>query len=246
MAVMEVIEASFPRGTCAVHAFGAIGRSSTPVVLFFPDAFGQRPSSHALAEELAAEGWRVLMPDYFYEHAPYEPLTPNSIFQEGPDRERVMAMFQSVTPDKIDADTHALLALADEKCGSAAPIAATGYCMGGRYALAAVCDNPRVRFAAAIHAANVAPAEGDGPHKRFANAKGRIYIGPSGIDPMYDAAEHGRVAEALRAADTDHIIENYKGVAHGFVYSDLPVYDEAASRKHMRRLKENMHELFAG
>ena len=60
-----------------------------------------------------------------------------------------------------------------------------------------------------------------------------------------DAAEHGRIAEALRAADTDHIIENYKGAMHGWVYPDLAIYDEAAAKKHMRRLKENLTELFA-
>ena len=71
-------------------------------------------------------------------------------------------------------------------------------------------------------------------------------MGVAGIDPSYDAAEHGRLAEALRSADTDHIIETYHGVAHGFVFPDIPVYDEAASTKHMRRLKDNFSELFAG
>src|SRR5262249_30476815 len=106
-------------------------------------------------------------------------------------------------------------------------------------------SSPRVVFAGAFHASNIAPAEGDSAHTRFASSNGRIYIGAAGIDPTYDAAEHGRIAEALRAADTDHIIENYKGAAHGWTMPDIPIYDEAAAKKHMRRLTENLSELFA-
>ena len=116
--------------------------------------------------------------------------------------------------------------------------------MGARYALTAACADDRVRFAAAIHGSTLAPVDQDGPHRRFDRATGRLYVGVAGIDPMYDAAEHGRLAEALRAADTDHLIETYHGVAHGFVFGDLPVYDKAASGKHMRRLKENFSALF--
>lgn len=241
---MITIEAAFPRGACPVHVFGACERSAAPVILFFPDAFGPRDASFAVAEELAAEGWRVVMPDNFYEFRPYEPIPPKSIFEQGASHERLMAMFGSVTQEKIDEDVAALIAFVDEHLGSDAPLGATGYCMGGRYALTAACMSGRVRFAAAIHGSNLAPAGEDGPHRRFAQAKGRLYVGVSGIDPTYDAAEHGRLAQALREGDTDHVIEIYHGVAHGFVFGDIPIHDEAAARKHMMRLKENFREVF--
>lgn len=239
------IEADFPRGKCPVAVFGAAEKSSAPAILFFPDAFGPRRDSFAVAEELAAEGWRVVMPDNFYEFRPYDPIQPKSIFEEGPRHNRIMEMFGSITQAKIDTDVAALIAFADEHLGSDAPLGATGYCMGARYALTAACASDRVRFAAAIHGSTLAPTDQDGPHRRFDKAKGRLYVGVAGIDPMYDAAEHGRLAEALRAAETDHTIETYFGVAHGFVFPDIPIYDEAASKKHMRRLKENFSELFA-
>ncbi len=241
---MEKFEAPFPRGKCPVYSFGPDDRKA-PIVLFFPDAFGPRPASFAVAEELAAEGWRVLMLDQFYQHIPYEPLTPNSIFEEGPERDRVMQMFMSIDLPKIDEDVAAMIALAEERSDANVPFAATGYCMGGRYVLSAATASERVVFAAAFHASFIAPAEGDSPHLRFAQAKGRIYIAPAGTDPTYDAAEHGRIAQALREADTDHIIENYKGAMHGWVFPDLAIYDEKAAQKHMRRLKENLSELFA-
>ena len=125
------------------------------------------------------------------------------------------------------------------------PFAAIGYCMGGRYALAAVTASPRVRFAGAFHSSNIAPAQGDSPHQRFAGTKGRIYVGVAGIDPTYGAEEHGRLAQALREADTDHVIETYHGMGHGWVFPDLAIYDEAGAAKHMRRIKEQFSEAMA-
>jgi carboxymethylenebutenolidase len=238
------LEAPFPRGTCPVHAFGPVEDRSTPIVLFFPDAFGPRAATFAIAEDLASEGWRVLMLDQFYEHIPYEPLKPKSIF-EGKGHEALMKLFGSITQAKIEADVAAMIALAESRSEPGVPFAATGYCMGGRYVLTAVTASERVVFAATFHASNIAPAEGDSAHKRLGSARGRIYIGAAGVDPTYDAAEHGRLAEALRAADTDHLIENYKGAAHGWVMPDIPIYDAAGATKHMRRLKENLAELFA-
>lgn len=239
---MTMIDAPFPRGTCPVHAFGPDSKSA-PLVLFFPDAFGQRPASFAVAEELAASGWRVLMPDFFYEHRPYKPLTPKSLFEEGPERDRLMQMFMSVTMAKVDEDVAAMLRLAEARSDADTPFAAVGYCMGGRYALSAVTASARVKFAGAFHASNIAPAEGDSPHQRFANAKGRIYIGVAGIDPTYSAEEHGRLAQALRDADTDHIIETYHGMGHGWVYPDLSIYDKKGAKKHMARIKEHFAEM---
>ena len=156
-----------------------------------------------------------------------------------------MQMFMSVTMAKIDEDVTAMLALASEQSAPDVAFAALGYCMGGRYALSAVTASARVKFAGAFHASNIAPAEGDSPHLRFAAAKGRIYIGVAGIDPTYGAEEHGRLAQALREADTDHVIETYHGMGHGWVYPDLAVYNAAGAARHMARVRENLSELFA-
>ena len=212
---MNKAEAKFPRGDCPIYNFGPDDRSA-PLVLFFPDAFGPRPEAFAVAEDIAAAGWRVQMFDQFYDHIPYQPLVPKSLFEGGPERERVMQMVMSINMAKVDEDVTAMLSLAEANSNADAPFAAVGYCMGGRYALAAVTSSPRVKFAGAFHASNIAPAQGDSPHQRFAGVKGRIYIGVAGIDPTYGAEEHGRMAQALRDADTDHIIETYHGMGHGW------------------------------
>ena len=242
--MMNKSEAEFPRGKCPICCFGP-DEGSAPVVLFFPDAFGPRPASYAVAEDIAAAGWRVLMFDQFYDHIPYEPLTPKSLFEQGPERDRVTEMVMSVTMAKVDEDVAAMIALAEARSGPEVPFAAVGYCMGGRYALAAVTASPRVKFAGAFHASRIAPAEGDSPHQRFAGVKGRIYIGVAGIDPTYGAEEHGRLAQALRDADTDHIIETYHGMGHGWVYPDLAIYNEAGAARHVQRIREHFSEMIS-
>ncbi len=241
---MNRFEATFPRGKCPIYSFGPDDRTA-PLVLFFPDAFGPREASFAVAEELAGEGWRVLMLDQFYEAIPYAPLTPKSLFEEGPERDRVMQMFMSITMAKIDEDVTAMLALASELSAPDAPFAAVGYCMGGRYSLGAATASQRVKFAGAFHASNIAPAQGDSPHLRFAGNKARIYIGVAGIDPTYGAEEHGRLAQALREAEVDHIIETYHGMGHGWVYPDLAIYNAAGAAKHVARIKEHFAEVMA-
>ena len=241
---MNKSEAKFPRGDCPIYNFGPDDRSA-PLVLFFPDAFGPRPEAFAVAEDIAAAGWRVQMFDQFYDHIPYQPLVPKSLFEGGPERERVMQMVMSINMAKVDEDVAAMLALAEANSAPDAPFAAVGYCMGGRYALAAVTASPRVKFAGAFHASNIAPAQGDSPHQRFAGVTGRIYIGVAGIDPTYGAQEHGRMAQALRDADTDHIIETYHGMGHGWVYPDLAIYNADGAAKHVRRIKEHFAEVIA-
>jgi carboxymethylenebutenolidase len=236
---MQRFEAPFPRGACPIYSSGP-GDRNAPLVLFFPDAFGPRQASFAVAEELGQHGWRVLMLDQFYDHIPYEPLTPKSLFEEGPERDRVMQMFMSVTMAKVDEDVAAMVRLAEERSGPDVPFAAIGY------ALSAVTGSERVKFAGAFHASFIAPAEGDSPHQRFAKAKGRIYIGVAGIDPTYGAEEHGRLAQALRDADTDHIIETYHNMGHGWVFPDLAIYDAGGAKKHMSRIKEHFGEMIGG
>ena len=242
---MQSLEVRFPRGACPIHEFGPLEDRAAPGVLMFPDAFGPRPAAFAVAEAIAAAGRRVLMATPFYEFLPFEPIAPTSIFEAGPERDRLMAMFANLSQENTDADVAAMLDLAAERFGRETPLAAVGYCMGGRYALTAACASPQVRFAGAFHASNLAPVEGDGPHRRFAQAKGRIYIGAAGNDPSYGAEEHGRLAEALRAADIDHVIETYSGAAHGWVFEDIPVYDAKASDKHLRRIGEHFGEMLA-
>jgi carboxymethylenebutenolidase len=239
------LESTLPRGTAPIYAYGALDDSAAPIVLLFMDAFGPRPALERIAERLVSEGYRVLLPHLFYDHLPYAALNPQSVFSGGEDRQRLMQMFGALDQSKIDADIAALLGFSTEKLGGTAPIGVTGYCMGGRYALTAATLSPRVVFAAAFHGSNLAPESGDGPHRRFAGVRSRIYVGVADKDPMFGGAEEGRLAAALRDASADHVIETYAAAAHGFVMDDLPAANPAAATRHWLRLSTELREGFS-
>lgn len=235
--MMETIQAKLPRGDCPVLLFGDARDRSTPIVLLFMDAFGPRPALHRIASRLAGLGCRVLLPDLFYEHLPYPPLDPQSLFSGGPDRARLGTLLSGIDQAALDADVGGLLALCAELSDGAPQIGATGYCMGGRYAITAASLSPQVLAAACFHSSFLAPVGGESAHTRLGGTKARIYVGIAEIDPTFDAEEEGRLAQELRRAATDHMIESYPGAAHGFVMDDLPVHHPTAAARHWQRLE---------
>jgi carboxymethylenebutenolidase len=234
---METMKIALPKGECALRLYGDVQNSAHPIVFVFMDGFGPRPTLDRIGERLAGGGYRVILPDLFYAHAPYAPIAPQNLFSGGDDRVRLMTMLGGIDQTVLDGDVGGLLEFADSLPGREAPIGVTGYCMGGRYSLTAASLSPRVRAAACFHSSTLAPSEGDSAHVRLAGTAARVYIGTAGIDPTFDAAEAGRLAVALREAQVDYAIENYLGAMHGFVMDDLPIFSPAATERHWQRLE---------
>ena len=57
-----------------------------------------------------------------------------------------------------------------------------------------------------------------------------------GFDCSFPPEQSGRLAEALRNAEIDHVIENYIGMSHGWAVPDHGVYDERGAERHWKRL----------
>jgi carboxymethylenebutenolidase len=243
---MVTLEAHLPRGVCPINAFGALDHEAAPIVLLFMDAFGPRPALFGIAERLAQEGNRVLLPHLFYDRLPFAPLVPKNVFADPSEMQRLMGMFRTINQSIVDADVSSLLSFIDKQLGTTAPIGVTGYCMGGRYALTSATASPRVVFAASFHGANLAPDRDDSPHRRLQGLKARIYVGIAGVDSMFAGEEEGRLAAGLRDGGVDHIIETYAGCHHGFVMQDLPVHDPVATERHLNRLSGHLRETLHG
>lgn len=237
-------DVSLPGGDCPVHMFGRISDPNIPLLLLFMDGFGPRPVLFEVAERFAAQGYAVLLPQLFYRFLPFDPFDPPNVTVGDADYIRLMAMFGAIRQPDIDADVRALLSYA-QKDGADRPMACVGYCMGGRYALTAATADRRVRFAASIHGAMLAPDDPASPHHRFDTVAARIYIGIAGIDAMFEGEEEGRLAAALRTAGTNHMIETYPGAHHGFVMPDIAAYDAPSAEHHWRRLLGEMDACFS-
>jgi carboxymethylenebutenolidase len=215
-------------------------------VIFYMDAFGPRPALDAMAERLAGEGYAVLVPDLFYRNAPYGPFDAKTAFSGEESGKKLRALIGGTTQAMTIGDSGAFLdALAAEGIGG--PVGVVGYCMGGARALNAAASYPgRIEAAASFHGGNLAGDAADSPHHRAAEIKARVYVGTAGVDRSFPPEQSARLAEALRAARVDHVIENYVGMGHGWCVPDHGAYDEAGAERHWKRLLGFFEETLAG
>jgi carboxymethylenebutenolidase len=210
--------------------------ANVPGVILYMDAFGPRPALDAMAARLAGEGYAVLLPDLFYRFGEYGPFDAKTAFSEEPSRSALRGMIDGTSHDMTRRDSAAFIAALTE-AGATGRIGTVGYCMGGGRALHAASAYPdRVAAAASFHGGRLASDAPDSPHRHVATIKGRVYVGSAGVDGSFPPEQSALLAEALRRAEIDHIIENYVGMAHGWAVSDHGVYDERGAGRHWTRL----------
>lgn len=232
------IEIRTEDGTCPAHVFQPTGDGPWPGVLFYMDGIGIRPALFEMGERLAGAGYYVLLPDLFYRVGPYEAVDPKKLFTDEATRNEWRTRFMSTTSvANTMRDTRAFLDhLAAQASVRPSGFGVTGYCMGGRMALAAAGHFPdRIAAAAAYHPAGLATDTPDSPHLLAPKMKARIYVGGATEDASFDDAQKRRLDEALTAARVEHQIETYPA-RHGWVPSDTPVHDPAAAERHWKTL----------
>jgi carboxymethylenebutenolidase len=164
-------------------------------------------------------------------------MDAKKIFSDPEQRKVLMEKFALATPANIMADTLAFLdhiaAQPDVKKGS---IGTTGYCMGGLMSLTAAGTYPdRIVATASYHGGRLASDAPDSPHLLAPKMKSRVYIAGAIEDQSFPDDMKARLEDALAKAGVDHTIETYPA-KHGWVFSDIPVYDAKESEHHWQTL----------
>jgi len=239
------IEIATADGVAQAGLFRPAGGAATGVVLYM-DAFGPRPALDGMAERLAGLGYAVLVPDLFYRNAPYGPFDARTAFSDEKTRPKLMGLIGATTQAMTIRDSEAFLDVLAAH-GATGPLGVVGYCMGGARALNAAASYPaRIRAAASFHGGNLAGDNADSPYRRAADIKARVYVGTAGVDRSFPPEQSARLAQALRAEQVDHIIENYVGMDHGWCVPDHSVYDEKGAERHWKRLETFLGEALCG
>jgi carboxymethylenebutenolidase len=210
-----------------------------PGVVFFPDAFGVRPSMHEMAKRLAGLGYTVLLPDVFY-RTPFEPFDIPSAWTDQKTRERLMALIYSLTTERIGMDGAAYFdALAAQPGVRADRLGSTGYCMGGRMSFTNACLNPtKVRAAMAFHPGMMVSDKDDSPHKLVGKLEASVYLGVADNDQSFSPEAQAAMATALGAVHARYTMELYAGKRHGYAVPDnAGAYDQEAADQHWRRME---------
>lgn len=224
----ERIEIEIGDGVAPAFVYGA---PSQPSVLLLMDGIGMRPAMHELAARLGQEGYHVLMPDLFYRLGEYTAPDPVALFSDPAVRAAWWGRHATTNPASLLRDIGAYLDHLD-----APKVGVTGYCMGGRLALAAAATYPdRIAAAAAYHPGGVVTDAADSPHHILGNIRASVYVGAAMEDPSFTDEQRQTVDDALTAAGVDHVVELYQA-RHGWVPSDTPVHDPAATARHWETL----------
>jgi carboxymethylenebutenolidase len=215
-------------------------------VILYMDAFGPRASLYHMAERLAGHGYAVLVPDLFYRFGAYGPFDAKTAFANEVTGTQIRKMIAETTQEMTMRDSGAFLDALSEN-GATGPVGAVGYCMGGARALNAAGAWPdRIVAAASFHGGGLGSDAADSPANRAGSIKARVYVGSAEVDNSFPPAQSARLAEALRTAAVDHIIENYVGMQHGWCVPDHRVYDEKGAERHWKRLLGFLPETLGG
>ncbi len=200
----------------------------------YADGFGLRPVLRELARELAGHGYYVLVPHLFYRHGP-APLIdlPAHIGEDVRPAvmARLMPLIEAHSTDRVLRDADAYLRfLTTRPEVSPGPVAVTGYCIGGLWAVRTAAAHPgQVAAVAAFHG----PVAADGPGL-LAQLTARVHLAHAETDVSPEAL--GELNQALDAAGVDHTSEIYPGTVHGFTMSDTDAFNSAGLRRHWDRL----------
>jgi carboxymethylenebutenolidase len=225
-------------GICPSYVAHPPGSGPWPAVLVFMDGVGIRPQMLTLGDRLASRGYFVLLPDLYYRSGPYEPMDPRVLFSDPEQRKMLSEKFMArTTAAAVMADIRAFLDwLAARPEVRPGGIATTGYCMGGRMSLMAAGTYPdRIVACAAYHPGGVATDAPDSPHRLAPHIRARVYVAGASSDSSFPDDMKERLARALSDAGVDHRVDTYPA-QHGWVFSDMPMYDAAAEERHWQTL----------
>jgi carboxymethylenebutenolidase len=230
-----------PDGEARAFVFtpDAAGSGPWPTVLFYMDGPAIRPALFEMGERIAAAGYYVLLPDMFWRLGPYAPIDVAAMFGSPEGRQKFRdTYFSSTDPVRAMADTGVFLSWLDRQPQArSGPFGVTGYCMGGGFALRAAGAYPdRFAAAASFHPSNVATDQPDSPHLIAPHIKARVLVAGGDKDASFDEAQKDRLAAALSDAGVDAEVSIWTGYLHGWVPTDMPIYNAEGAERHWREL----------
>ncbi|XP_039029727.1 endo-1,3;1,4-beta-D-glucanase-like [Hibiscus syriacus] len=178
-------------------------------ILFINDAFGfESPNLRKLADKVAAAGYFVVVPDFFYGD-PYDPNDPHFDIQ---------AWFNKHNTVKGFEDARAVIAAVKSKGVSA--VGATGYCWGGMVAVK-LAGTDEINAAVASHPGPITEDE-------INQIKVPTAILGAEFDSIFPAEKLKHFEQMLSTkSEVDSMVKIFPGVGHGWTmrYNDE---DEAA------------------
>ncbi len=208
-----------------------------PLVILYMDAYGIRQELRDMALRLATGGYAVALPNLYYRQT-HEELGPIPEPDEYERLELLTKCVQSLNIPAVMADTEALLAQADSIPEiDTGRVACIGYCMSGRFAVAAAARYPeKVVAAASFYGTWLVSDDPESPHRSAPKATGRVYFACAEDDHWSPLEVVGQLKQALSDAGSLAEVELYLGASHAFAFPERRQYDRLAAARHWERI----------
>lgn len=220
-----------------------------PVILIFMDALGIREELRDMARRYASAGYYAMLPDLFYRWG-CPSFDPRPLAQGVLDP-KMMELNAILDVSMTTRDGGVLLDYAALDQGASLPVAAVGYCMGGRHAIGAAAAYPgQIAAFASLHGGRLVSDRTDSPHLLLARTTGESYFAWADNDPVAPAEHAQTVERALAARGGRYRVELHRGAEHGFTFPERYCYDKAAAERVWARLfalfRRNLHGMTRG
>jgi len=215
------------------------GQGPWPAAIIFMDAPAIRPALFEMGERLAQAGYYVVLPDLFWRAGPYPPLDIAAARAGDPTQQALFAKLRASTDnERAMRDAKAVLDwLPSQPQAKPGKVGVTGYCMGGAIALRAAGTFPdRIAAAASFHGGNLATEEANSPHLLAPKMTAKLLVAGADEDRSYPEEQNVRLAAALKDARVEAAVSIWKGAKHGWVPTDMPVYNPEAAERHWKEL----------
>lgn len=221
----ELIEVKRPDGkSCPAYLVETKGGASAPGFVMIQEWWGLNEQIQGLAERLASEGYRVLVPDLYRGRKTTDPDEAG----------RLMAGL-----DFADAGTQDVRGCVQHLKQGARKVAVGGFCLGGALTVIAAVHVPEADAAVCFY--GIPPASAADPAKVRVPFQGHFadkddWCTPAAVDAL---------AAGLAKASVPHEIHRYDA-HHAFMNEARPeVYDRAAATLAWQRTREFLAKTLA-
>ena len=206
----------------AVHPDGS---EPFPAVILYMDAPGIREELRDFCRRIAGRGLYVLLPDMYYRLGK---LRWDLKGISDSERKSMMAAMNSLTIDLVMRDTEAMLQfLGSEGEVKPGPKGCIGYCMSGRYVVAAAGNFPEdFAAAASLYGVGIVSDAPDSPHRLAGKIKGELYFGFAENDEYVPENVIPDLKAALDEHGVPYRLDVWPGTGHGFCFPGRDAYRE--------------------
>lgn len=212
-------------------------RGPFPLVIFYMDALGIREELRNMCRRIASVGYGVYLPNLYYRSG--GPSFDAASLAWGHQDPAMVELNNGLSMAMTVSDGAALLDHARHYAAIRMPVAAIGFCMGGRHALAAAAAFPSlIKAMASLHGGRLVNDGDDSPHRLIAGIGAAAYFGWAQDDPVAPASHAKTVEAALVARGLPHQLEWHAGAQHGFTFPERYCYHQAAAERVWSRLFE--------